>query len=64
MVGGQAGFESVALRLMTTAKGGAGLGTYLPSIAVVALGEPGTPAVCWALAVKAVSRKTVRSMIS
>src|SRR5271157_4361468 len=52
----QQGLESVALRLMVPPKSGGGDGIYLPSIVVVALVEHGTPVVCWAVAVKAVSR--------
>src|SRR6266446_9264519 len=44
-VGGQPGFESTALRLTLPAKGGGGFGIYLPSMVVVALGEPGVPVV-------------------
>ena len=32
-----------------------GFGRYLPSIVVVAPGEPGVPVVCWALALRAVN---------
>jgi hypothetical protein len=56
MVGGQAGLESTALRLILPLKGGAGFGMYFPSMVVVALGEPGTPVVCCARAVRAASR--------
>src|SRR5262245_22371612 len=57
-VGGQPGLESAALRLALPAKGGGGFGIYLPSIVVVALGEPGVPVVCWAPA--GVSEKIIR----
>src|SRR5208282_1191725 len=43
--GGQPGLESAALRLIWPAKGGGGFGMYLPSMVVVALGEPGVPVV-------------------
>jgi hypothetical protein len=48
-VGGQPGLESAALRLALPEKGGGGGGMYLPSIVVVALGEPGTPVVSCAI---------------
>src|SRR5215468_9902001 len=54
-VGGQYGLESLASKLITPPKGGCGDGRYLPSIVVVALGEPGVPVVCCARAVTAVS---------
>src|SRR5260370_24867901 len=44
--GGQYGLESLALRLMTPPNFGDGFGRYLPSIVVVALGEPGSPVAC------------------
>jgi hypothetical protein len=44
-LGGQPGLESDALRLILPAKGGGGFGMYLPSMVVVALGEPGVPVV-------------------
>jgi hypothetical protein len=49
-VGGQNGFDSSAPRLITPPNGGGGAGRYLPSVVVVALGEPGTPVVCCARA--------------
>lgn len=39
---------------------GGGGGRYFPSIVVVALGEPGVPVICWALA-GAPARKTNRA---
>src|SRR5262249_56744297 len=47
-VGGQYGLESLASMLIVPPNGAGGGGRYLPSIVVVALGEPGTPVVCWA----------------
>src|SRR5262245_21074507 len=44
-VGGQPGLESATLRLAFPAKGGGGFGICLPSIVVVAPGEPGAPVV-------------------
>ena len=55
-VGGQPGLESAVLRLILPAKGGGGFGMYLPSIVVVALGEPGTPVVSCAITGKAARR--------
>src|ERR1700735_98018 len=39
--GGQDGFESLALRLMTPPNFAAGFGRYFPSMVVVPLGDPG-----------------------
>jgi hypothetical protein len=48
---GQAAFDCKALSSISPLNGGGGAGTYLPSMVVVALGEPGTPVVfCCALA--------------
>src|SRR5215468_9071474 len=47
-VAGQNGLESFASKLIVPPKGGAGGGRYLPSMVVVASGEPATPVVCWA----------------
>src|SRR5262245_58237025 len=49
-VGGQYGFESLALRPMVPPNAGGGLGRYRPSTVVVALGDPGSPVTCWACA--------------
>src|SRR5271154_6725208 len=46
--GGQYGFESFALSLITPPNFDGGGGSCLPSIVVVALGEPGVPVICWA----------------
>src|SRR5580704_10935409 len=46
--GGHHGLESRALRLMVPPNGSGGFGRYLPSIVVVALGDPGAPVVGWA----------------
>src|SRR5271170_3949773 len=48
--GGHQGVESLALSLMTPPNFGGGGGSCLPSIVVVALGEPGVPVTCCALA--------------
>src|SRR6187401_1302472 len=45
MVGGQNGFESMAVSLITPPNFGSGGGICLPSMVVVALGEPGVPVV-------------------
>ena len=47
-VGGQYGLESLASMLFVPPNGAGGGGRYLPSIVVVALGEPGRPVVCCA----------------
>ena len=49
-LGGQYGLESSASRLITPPNFAGGGGRYLPSIVSVALGEPGTPVICWAAA--------------
>src|SRR5882757_10947098 len=48
MRGGHHGFESVAFSLITPPNFGSGAGSSLPSIEIVALGEPGAPVICWA----------------
>src|SRR5688572_33076496 len=58
-VGGQPGLESAALRLALPEKAGGGGGMYLPSIVVVALGEPGTPVVSCAITGVAARRAMV-----
>src|SRR5208282_6090705 len=45
---GQKGFESLAFSLITPPNGAGGGGSCLPSMVVVALGEPGTPVICCA----------------
>ena len=49
-VGGQYGLDSAAFSLITPPNFGGGGGSCFPSIVVVALGEPGMPVTCWALA--------------
>src|SRR5437868_4912698 len=49
-VGGQYGFESAATSLITPPNLGSGDGSCLPSMVVVALGEPSVPVICWACA--------------
>jgi hypothetical protein len=45
-------------RLIVPPNGAGGGGRYLPSIVVVALGEPGVPVVCWAKVEPAVRART------
>src|SRR5437762_6520716 len=45
-VGGHHGLESVAVSLITPPNFGSGGGICLPSMVVVAPGEPGVPVVC------------------
>src|SRR5258708_155273 len=48
--GGHHGCESLALSLMTPPNFRGGGGSCLPSIVIVALGEPGVPLIRWAIA--------------
>src|SRR5438034_6366843 len=48
--GGHHGCDSLALSLMTPPNFGGGGGSCMPSIVIVALGEPGVPLICWAFA--------------
>src|SRR5262245_17703623 len=48
-VGGHQGFESLASSLITPSNFGGGGGSCLPSIVIVALGEPGAPVICCAV---------------
>src|SRR5262245_50937459 len=52
---GQYGVDCRALRLIWPRNGCGAIGTYLPSIVVVASGAPGVPVIRWALASVAVS---------
>ncbi len=47
--GGQYGLESFAVSLITPPNFGGSGGSCLPSIVVVALGEPGVPVICCAI---------------
>src|SRR5215510_10679682 len=49
VIDGQYGLESTALGLISPRNGCGGGGKYLPSMVVVAPGEPGVPVICWAL---------------
>src|SRR5271165_2351922 len=51
MRGGHQGVDSEAFSLITPPNAGSGGGSCLPLMVVVALGEPGSPVVCWAEAV-------------
>src|SRR4249919_522609 len=57
--GGHHGFESVAFSLITPPNFGSGGGSCLPSIVVVAPGEPGTPVVYCAKAGDAKMRQAM-----
>src|SRR6266852_2844329 len=46
--GGHQAFDSEAFSLITPPNGGSGGGSCFPLMVVVALGEPGSPVVCWA----------------
>ena len=46
--GGHHGFDSEAFSLITPPNFGSGGGSCLPSMVVVALGEPGAPVISWA----------------
>src|ERR1700687_4341186 len=54
--GGHQGLESLALSSITPPNSGGGGGSCVPSIVVVALGEPGAPLICWAVAGIALTR--------
>src|SRR5512136_1514264 len=59
--GGQYGFESLASSLITPSNFVGGGGNCLPSIVMVALGEPGTPVICCAIAGPAASTTARRN---
>src|SRR6516164_5470820 len=50
--GAHQGVDSEAFSLITPPNFGSGGGSCLPSMVVVALGDPGTPVTCWADAEK------------
>jgi hypothetical protein len=50
MFGGHHGLESVAFSLITPPNLGGGVGICLPSMVIVALGEPSVPLTVWAIA--------------
>src|ERR1700722_2966144 len=53
--GGPHCVESLALSFITPPNGIGGGGSCFPSSVIVALGEPGTPLICWARAVLTVN---------
>src|SRR5208282_603669 len=61
--GGQYGLESLALSLITPPKGSGGGGSCFPLSVTVALGEPGTPVICWACATLAVINQAIVNTI-
>src|SRR5450631_779696 len=63
--GGHHGFDSLALWLITPPNLMGGGGSCLPSIVIVALGEPGVPVICWAKAHGATDtqRKMLRKFV-
>src|SRR5512143_1898405 len=54
-VGGHHGLESLASSLITPSNFGGGGGSCLPSTVTVALGEPGVPVTCCAIAIALVA---------
>src|SRR5471030_1979634 len=48
--GGHHGLDSLALSLITPPNLVGGGGSCLPSMVIVALGDPGVPLICWAIA--------------
>src|SRR5690349_16195641 len=60
-LGGQYGLDWSASRLITPPTGRGGNGRYLPSMVVVALGDPGSPVICWASAVPALRENSTQA---
>src|SRR3954447_24714270 len=60
--GGQYGFESAAMSLITPPNLGSGGGSCLPSMVVVALGAPGVPVICCACANAVAASKVARNI--
>src|SRR5215510_8367208 len=56
--GAHHGFDCSAPSLITPPNFGSGGGSCFPSIVVVALGEPGTPVICWAYTTRAVKLRS------
>src|SRR5512136_3301739 len=54
--GAHQAFDSEAFSLITPPNFGSGGGSWLPLMVVVALGEPGTPVIFWAMAGAAATR--------
>src|ERR1700719_1534045 len=61
--GGHHGLESLALSLINPPNGSGGGGSCFPSSVTVALGEPGTPMICWACATLAVINQAIVNTI-
>src|SRR6266478_4736111 len=63
--GGHHGLESLTLCWITPPNLGGGDGSCLPSIVIVALGEPGVPSICSAFAPgdRAVPRRTLNDSV-
>src|SRR5580658_5053201 len=61
--GGHHGLESLALSLITPPNGMGGGGICFPSSVTVALGEPGTPVICWAFTTLAVITQAIVNTI-
>jgi hypothetical protein len=60
--GAHHGFDCAAFSLITPPNFGSGDGSCFPSTVVVALGEPGTPVICWALTEPATGRTKRQAM--
>jgi hypothetical protein len=60
--GGHHGFESPALFFITPLNGIGGGGSCFPSSVTVALGDPGSPEICCAIAGAELSRATASSI--
>src|ERR1700730_14847964 len=61
--GGHHGLESLALSLISPPNFIGGGGSCFPSSVTVAPGEPGTPAICWALTVPAADNKVTANNV-
>src|SRR6266478_925186 len=61
--GGHQGFDSEAFSLITPPNFGSGGGSCFPLMVVVALGEPGTPLICWACAALAIITQAIVNTI-
>src|SRR3984893_1036624 len=61
--GGHHGVESLALSLITPPNDIGGGGSCFPSSVTVALGEPGTPVICWAFTTLAVITQAIVNTI-
>src|SRR5213596_1709297 len=61
--GGHHDFDSVAFSLITPPNFGSGGGSCLPSMVVVALGEPSSPVTCWARTEPAIARRVQAKIV-